>query len=57
MLIDGSDYPIENPKYYLVVLNSEGDVKELIFTRKDILKYLHENSTGENVIRIPKDSR
>jgi len=47
MLIDGDDYPIENPKYYLVVLGEDGDIKELIFTRKSILKYLNEDNPEE----------
>ena len=46
MLIDAVDYPIENPKYYLVVLSGDGDnIEELIFTREAILKYLNENTT------------
>ena len=40
MLIDNEDYPIENPKYYLVVLDIDGSMSELIFTRKAILDYL-----------------
>ena len=57
MLIDEYDYPIENPKYYLVVLDNSGDVLELIFTRKAILKYLNETITEEITPGIQEDSR
>ena len=47
MLIDNEDYPIENPKYYLVVLAEDGnDIKELIFTRENILNYLDETKAN-----------
>jgi hypothetical protein len=45
-MIDNKDYPIENPKYYLVVLSDDGDtVEDLIFTREAILKYLNEKAS------------
>ncbi len=56
MLIDDYDYPIENPKYYLVVLDSGGDVKELLFTREAVLKYLYETNTEETTPGVSEDS-
>ena len=56
MLIDNKDYPIKNPKYYLVILDSRGEVDELIFTKKLINKYLNEGITEEDDEGISEDS-
>lgn len=56
MLIDNKDYPIKNPKYYLVVLDSHGEVDELIFTKKLIKEYLNEGITEETSTGVPEDS-
>ena len=48
MLIDNEEYPIKNPKYYLVILSKDGEtIDELLFTREAILKYLKENERSE----------
>ena len=50
MIFDGEEYIIENPKYYLVVLEQDGEsISELIFTRKAILEYLGYESNTEEI--------